>query len=568
MKNKRRINLIVANGSYSRFRVGLIVLIYLMVAFPILYQYSDPSYGATYYVSPGGNDSNPGTEDQPWLTIQKAADTLVAGETVYIKAGTYQEKVAPQNSGSIGNYITYAVYPGDVVTVDGNGVSLSSGQDGLFNVSNKSYITISGLRIINAGPHFNSNGILVDNSSHVIIEKNYTYNTASSGIGVWLSDNITIDGNEVELACNGGEQECITVSGTDIFEIKNNHVHHDGPAEIGGEGIDAKDGSSNGKIYNNYVHHINGRVGIYVDAWNKHTYNIEVFQNRVHDVNDDGFTVASERSGLLENINIYNNIAYDNMVGITISKNGGPLFSHPMKNIRVINNTFYNNGIGDWGGGIYVDNPDVESAVIRNNICSQNLSFQIVPERNVPTQNLTVDHNLIDGFRGYSGEIYGNDYVEGDPLFVSPSGADFHLQEGSPAIDKGSSVDAPSTDFDANSRPQGQGYDIGAFEYGSGSVTTTIGPSTTTTIDPISTTTATGGVCLAEEIYGGNSEEAELMRYIRDNILNRTPEGQIITRLYYEWSPMIVDVMAKDEGLKKEVEEMMESILELVVEEE
>src|SRR5512140_3133527 len=57
---------------------------------------------AVYYVDPTGDDSNAGTAAHPWRTIQKAADTLVAGETVYIKAGTYHERVVPQNSGSAG----------------------------------------------------------------------------------------------------------------------------------------------------------------------------------------------------------------------------------------------------------------------------------------------------------------------------------------------------------------------------------------------------------------------------------------------------------------------------------
>ena len=42
---------------------------------------------ATYYVAKNGSDSNPGIESQPWLTLKKAADTLAAGETVYVKAG-------------------------------------------------------------------------------------------------------------------------------------------------------------------------------------------------------------------------------------------------------------------------------------------------------------------------------------------------------------------------------------------------------------------------------------------------------------------------------------------------
>jgi len=174
-------------------------------------------YGTTYYVAKNGNNSNSGTEAQPWLTIQKAANTIVVGDTVYIKEGTYNEIVSPQNSGSSQSYITYSAYSGDTVTIDGNNITLPSYESGLFEVENKSYIKISELRIINAGPNDNNAGIYVDNSSHVIIENNYTYNTVSSGIGVWNSNNITIDGNEVQLACNDGEQESITVAGTDTF---------------------------------------------------------------------------------------------------------------------------------------------------------------------------------------------------------------------------------------------------------------------------------------------------------------------------------------------------------------
>lgn len=415
--------------------------------------------GATYYVAPNGSDDNPGTEAQPWRTIGKAAASLVSGDTVYIRSGTYQERVVPQNSGS--DYITYAAYPGESATIDGSGVSLPS-EGGLFDVSGQSNIRISGLRIINAGPGDNNAGILVTNSRNIIIDHNYTYNTASSGIGVWNSSDITIDGNEVELCCNDGEQECITVAGTSTFEIRNNHVHHGGPGTIGGEGIDAKDGSSNGRIYKNHVHHLNDRAGIYVDAWDKHTYNIEVYRNTVHDIaNNDGFATGSEEGGLLEDIRFYNNIAYNNgLSGIVISE-AGDAPTHPVRNVTIINNTFYNNGSSGWGGGISVEDPDVSDLVIRNNICSQNQWFQIQTE--VSVQNLTIDHNLVDGTRG-DDENDGSDVVEGDPRFANPSGADFHLQSGSPAIDAGSSADAPYDDFDGSPRPQGGGYDIGAFE--------------------------------------------------------------------------------------------------------
>jgi parallel beta-helix repeat protein len=422
-------------------------------------------YGAEYFVSKTGNDANPGTEAQPWKTIQKAANTLVAGDTVYIKAGTYNERVIPQNSGTAGNYIIYTPYSNDKVIIDGSGINLPYDWGGLVDISGKSYIKISGLQIKNAGPNDNNQGILVDNCSYITIENNYTYKTTSSGIGVWNSDNITIDGNEVVLACNDGEQECITVAVTGNFVIKNNHVHDSGPGTIGGEGIDAKDGSYNGKIYNNHVHDME-RLGIYVDAWDKPTYNINIYNNIVHDINgNDCYTLASEGGGLLENITLYNNIGYNaDENGITISFNGD-VAVQPMKDITIINNTLYKNGSPNWGGGMVVGNADIQNLVIRNNIVSQNIYYQIEVEPNVPMQQLTVDHNLIDGFRDYDDEIKGSDAVEGDPLFVDASNADFHLTGNSPAIDAGSTAGAPGTDYDGNTRPQGAGYDIGAFEY-------------------------------------------------------------------------------------------------------
>ncbi|MCP4422988.1 MAG: hypothetical protein GY803_00705, partial [Chloroflexi bacterium] len=71
-----------------------------------------------YYVNqnhPSANDANPGSEALPWLTIQHAADTLQAGDTVYVRAGTYNEMVEPANSGSAGIPIVYAAYPDDTV---------------------------------------------------------------------------------------------------------------------------------------------------------------------------------------------------------------------------------------------------------------------------------------------------------------------------------------------------------------------------------------------------------------------------------------------------------------------
>jgi len=141
--------------------------------------------------------------------------------------------------------------------------------------------------------------------------------------------------------------------------------------------------------------------------------------------------------------------------------------NHPIHNIIIINNTVYKNGwiSSGWGGGINIEeSADVENIIIRNNICSKNLSFQIADEVGV-SQYLTVDYNLIDGFMGYPGEMYGSDSVVGDPLFVDTIIYNLHITENSPAVDVASSVFAPVFDYDGNPRPSGSGYDIGAYEY-------------------------------------------------------------------------------------------------------
>jgi len=75
-----------------------------LIAFLVL---ALPLHAATYYVAKTGNDSNPGTIGSPWLTVTKASNTLVAGDTVIIGDGYYAEDVQEATSGTAVNPITY-----------------------------------------------------------------------------------------------------------------------------------------------------------------------------------------------------------------------------------------------------------------------------------------------------------------------------------------------------------------------------------------------------------------------------------------------------------------------------
>src|SRR5206468_3332961 len=109
-------------------------------------------------------------------------------------------------------------------------------------------------------------------------------------------------------------------------------------------------------------------------------------------------------------------------------------------------NTVYNNTGGD--AGIFV-NSGMQNVDVRNNIIYQNGSSAVIcQDNNCPglqtSNNLTVN-----------------------PNFVDAANANFHLQGGSPGIDRGVTINTVSTDCDGKPRPQGA-YDIGAFEYTKG----------------------------------------------------------------------------------------------------
>ena len=88
--------------------------------------------------------------------------------------------------------------------------------------------------------------------------------------------------------------------------------------------------------------------------------------------------------------------------------------------------------------------------------------------------------------------------------------------------------------------------------------------STSSSVLNTTTTTTVKGTCTSEFIYGNNSEEVEVLKCIRDNVLSRTPEGRELVKLYYQWSPIIVKVMEKDEEFKEDVKEMIDGILLLI----
>jgi hypothetical protein len=195
------------------------------------------------YVSPSGSDSNAGDILHPFKTMQKAATAATAGYTVYIREGTYNEKVFAANSGTASAPITFSNYNGESVTIDGKGISTSG--NALFNCNGKSYIVVNGLRVLNS----DAVGIgYTAGSSYITVQNCSTYNTVNAGIGFINCSYITITGNVVENASTGTSDEALFVENSSYFEVSCNQVLNSGR-----EGIDIVNGSSHGTVHHNTV---------------------------------------------------------------------------------------------------------------------------------------------------------------------------------------------------------------------------------------------------------------------------------------------------------------------------
>ncbi|WP_299437834.1 RICIN domain-containing protein [uncultured Aquimarina sp.] len=74
-------------------------------------------YSKNIYVSKNGNDTNPGTQSQPYKTIGKASAVAQPGDIIFIGGGTYEEIIKPARSGQPGQPITYTSKQGEKVII-------------------------------------------------------------------------------------------------------------------------------------------------------------------------------------------------------------------------------------------------------------------------------------------------------------------------------------------------------------------------------------------------------------------------------------------------------------------
>ena len=151
---------------------------------------------------------------------------------------------------------------------------------------------------------------------------------------------------------------------------------------------------------------------------------------------------------------IENNLVYGN-AGAGLQSDA----YHHSTDLVVVNNTIHANR----GPGLAF-NKSALLVRLTNNIVAANGGYGLVCLTEGP---LSSHNDLWNNDAGdYSGCTPGLTDISANPLLLDPAAGDFCPAFGSPCIDAGTGTDAPATDFDGITRPQGGGVDIGAHEQG------------------------------------------------------------------------------------------------------
>ncbi|SEW40633.1 Por secretion system C-terminal sorting domain-containing protein [Chitinophaga sp. YR573] len=424
--------------------------------------------------------------------INGATMTVKPGDTVCIQAGNYSYMQFYNFTGTAAKPIVFINCGGQVKI--GNGGSYG------FIFNNAKYFKVSG-----AGSSdkygFSINGVSKRLNVGVAMGK---------GCTDYEAERMEITGSEVGMMAKVNP-DCETANQYPYFAIRNVKLHDLYIHDVSGEGMYIGNTAPNGtevtctdgtvknvlppRIYGLRIYNVitanTGWDGIQVASAPQ---DVEIHDNKVS--NYGTTNMGSQQAGIIlggeSNGKVYNNTV------IKGTGNGIEVFGTGLCYV-------YNNIVSDagWDGtsvrqdAIFIDDRPTKNNYVplqvygfnntvinsgRDAIRFQN-SFGTVAKGNLFYNNLLVTPGSLSsrGTLSYLSFDAGMDYISANNLnygdvatvkFADAAGKNFHLALGSPVIDKGKDLSAYfKYDIDNEARPQGAGYDVGADEYSSGTVT-------------------------------------------------------------------------------------------------
>jgi hypothetical protein len=401
----------------------------------------------TYYVSPTGNDRNPGTRAQPWQTVKKAATTATAGDTVVFEDGVYDigDGQSEWSSGLPGREIVFRAEHSRQAIWQATSSGWAIGLDG------QHYLRFDGLTIkgdvnINLGRF-----VSLENSDHITFSDCEIGWVQGHVLALWGNcTNIQVIGCEIhsENADVSRDNIHIRNGGNKNILIEDTQVYHSGHG-----GIDINAGE-HVIVRNCNVHH-NQSHGISVGGVERTSIPLQdilIEGNRAHHNGAwggetyDKMGVRVHRNA--ERVTVESNVLYQNTgPGIQVNTDAiGP--------VEILHNTLYANDSAGTGWGSLMlrkdTRPEGEDAPIvyfYNNIVYHLQPTWALYCESGTAEKLTTDYNLWYGEKGLSFrrdgttcnniKAYQNAFephsIFGlDPLFTDPPD-DVSLQNKSPA---------------------------------------------------------------------------------------------------------------------------------------
>ncbi|WP_203258841.1 T9SS type A sorting domain-containing protein [Hyunsoonleella ulvae] len=454
------------------------------------------------FVSPSGNNSSgDGSISNPYGTIKHAGDQANPGDTVFVRAGTYQNSDFGDNdiwtgepvarlsniNGTASDYITFIPYQNEQVIIEFDGIYG-------FLIQNSSYLKIY---------NFIFDGI-ADNITQQEAEDAWGLYKDTNGVIHDLETEMGIDINDPSIigtsidqpsSSDGSIEKPIEYNGRALVANKSHHIEFTGNTirNVPSAAIRAQQSDyitiSNNKVYDNTFWTTQGVGAITVseatvrplgDTYTGTKIVItqnEVYQNEnrliswnpnktfVHFEIDEGsgiFLTRNKNTYVHGSMLIANNLSY---------KNGASgIVCHHTNRATIEHNTVFDNATTNHAkpGGIGVNASD--DVKILSNISyskSNKWALGILAE---PVTNLVLDSNIVFNNSGSTNVIRSttsnpltSGWNETNPLFIDENNYDFSLSNSSTAIDNASSQSAQTIDYLGNIRDANP--DIGAIEY-------------------------------------------------------------------------------------------------------
>jgi hypothetical protein len=334
-------------------------------------------------------------------------------------------------------------------------------------------------------------GVQADRANDSVFTRLHINYALGDGLMLWRSARVEVSHCNIHNVLDDGADgiqigaPSTSPNACDGFKVLNNYVERPSAFVIKGGIITAR--GDNGIISGNVV--VGGKFGLSSNGNN----NI-IEYNRVSSFGDNGgirVSIGVPLNGTKIRYNVVTNNGNPSQMdeaGICLlhdsnENNGIPA---PRTNFSIENNVIYNTYYG-------ISISQEFSGTIRNNIVWNDLptatNRRLTVFKFSATGTTVIDNNIwqqrgtnpmfrIGNSQASDGEDfnyptlaswqaatpYDDNSTSASPQWVDPANYDFHLQEGSPAIDGGVGIGV-AADFEGNAVPQGGAPDIGAFEF-------------------------------------------------------------------------------------------------------